>query len=102
MSLTEPVLTGPGAGRTVTKSSGSSTELKLVASKQAATGPSWSDTCVPRRAADPHPHTQRLVRAGRRVLLDHEAGIAVVDEAATGDEAVALTRDYSRTSCCWT
>jgi hypothetical protein len=28
MSLTEPVLTGPGAGRTVTKSSGSSTELK--------------------------------------------------------------------------
>jgi YesN/AraC family two-component response regulator len=37
-----------------------------------------------------------------RVLPDHEAGIAVVDEAATGDEAVALTRDYSRTSCCWT
>ena len=30
MSLSEPVLTGPGAGRTVTKSSGSSTELKLV------------------------------------------------------------------------
>jgi hypothetical protein len=30
MSLTEPVLTGPGAGRTVTKSSGSSTELKLA------------------------------------------------------------------------
>jgi quercetin dioxygenase-like cupin family protein len=29
MSLTTPVLTGPGAGRTVTKSSGSSTELKL-------------------------------------------------------------------------
>jgi DNA-binding NarL/FixJ family response regulator len=45
-----------------------------------------------RRAADPHPHTQRLVRAGLRVLPDHEAGIAVVDEAATGDEAVALTR----------
>ena len=37
-------------------------------------------------------HGQRLVRAGLRVLLDHEAGIAVVDEAATGDEAVALTR----------
>jgi quercetin dioxygenase-like cupin family protein len=30
MSLTEPVLTGPSAGRTVTKSSGSSTELKLA------------------------------------------------------------------------
>jgi quercetin dioxygenase-like cupin family protein len=29
MSLNKPVLTGPGAGRTVTKSSGSSTELKL-------------------------------------------------------------------------
>lgn len=29
MSLTTSVLTGPGAGRTVTKSSGSSTELKL-------------------------------------------------------------------------
>ena len=37
-------------------------------------------------------HGQRLVRAGLRVLLDREAGIAVVDEAATGDEAVALTR----------
>jgi DNA-binding NarL/FixJ family response regulator len=36
-------------------------------------------------------HGQRLVRAGLRVLLDHEAGIAVVDEAATGDEAVAIT-----------
>ena len=30
MSLNEPVLTGPYAGRTVTKSSGSSTELKLA------------------------------------------------------------------------
>ena len=30
MSLTEPVLTGPSAGRIVTKSSGSSTELKLA------------------------------------------------------------------------
>ena len=30
MSLTEPVLTGPSAGRTVTKSSGSSTVLKLA------------------------------------------------------------------------
>jgi quercetin dioxygenase-like cupin family protein len=29
MSLNKPVLTGPGAGRTVTRSSGSSTELKL-------------------------------------------------------------------------
>ena len=29
MSLNEPVLTGPGAGRTVTNGSGSSSELKL-------------------------------------------------------------------------
>ena len=35
-------------------------------------------------------HGQRLVRAGLRVLLEREAGIAVVAEAATGDEAVAL------------
>ena len=41
MSLTEPVLTGPSAGRTVTKSSGSSTELNSPASTPAATGPSW-------------------------------------------------------------
>jgi DNA-binding NarL/FixJ family response regulator len=37
-------------------------------------------------------HRQRLVRAGLRVLLEREARIAVVDEAASGDEAVALTR----------
>jgi DNA-binding NarL/FixJ family response regulator len=37
-------------------------------------------------------HGQRLVRTGLRVLLDREAGIAVVDEAATADEAVALAR----------
>ena len=30
MSLTEPVLTGPGAGRTVTHGGGTSTELKLA------------------------------------------------------------------------
>jgi len=33
---------------------------------------------------------QRLVRAGVRALLDREPGIAVVGEAATGEEAVAL------------
>lgn len=37
-------------------------------------------------------HGRRLVRAGLHVLLDREAGIAVVGEAANGDEAVALTR----------
>jgi DNA-binding NarL/FixJ family response regulator len=33
-----------------------------------------------------------LVRAGFRVLLEGEQGIAVADEAASGDEAVALAR----------
>jgi len=37
-------------------------------------------------------HGQRLVRAGLRLLLEREAGIAVVAEAATGDEAVALAQ----------
>jgi DNA-binding NarL/FixJ family response regulator len=35
-------------------------------------------------------HGQRVVRAGLRVLLEGEPGIAVVDEAADGDEAVAV------------
>jgi quercetin dioxygenase-like cupin family protein len=39
MSLTEPVLTGPGAGRTVTKPSGSSAELKIVGEQ---TGGEWA------------------------------------------------------------
>src|SRR5947208_449840 len=33
-----------------------------------------------------------LVRAGFRVLLEGEPGIAVADEAASGDEAIALAR----------
>jgi CheY-like chemotaxis protein len=37
-------------------------------------------------------HPQRLSRAGLRALLEREASIAVVDEAATADEAVALAR----------
>jgi DNA-binding NarL/FixJ family response regulator len=37
-------------------------------------------------------HSRRLVRAGLHVLLEREAGIAVVGLAADGDEAVALTR----------
>lgn len=37
-------------------------------------------------------HRQRVVRAGLRALLEREASIAVVDEAARGDEAVALAR----------
>jgi DNA-binding NarL/FixJ family response regulator len=35
---------------------------------------------------------ERLVRAGVRALLEKETGIAVVAEAATGDDAVALGR----------
>jgi DNA-binding NarL/FixJ family response regulator len=34
----------------------------------------------------------RLVRAGVRVLLERELGIAVVGEAATGEEAIALAQ----------
>jgi DNA-binding NarL/FixJ family response regulator len=37
-------------------------------------------------------HGQRLMRAGLRLLLEREAGITVVDEAADGDDAVALVR----------
>lgn len=37
-------------------------------------------------------HCQRLVRAGLRLVLEREAGITVVDEAADGDDAVALAR----------
>ena len=39
MPLNDPVLTGPGAGRTVTHSSGSSAELKLVGEQS---GGDWS------------------------------------------------------------
>ncbi|MEX2194292.1 MAG: cupin domain-containing protein [Thermoleophilaceae bacterium] len=39
MSLTEPVLSGPGAGRTVTKSSGTSAELKIAGEQ---TGGEWA------------------------------------------------------------
>jgi DNA-binding NarL/FixJ family response regulator len=35
---------------------------------------------------------QRLVRAGVRLLLERDPGIAVVGEAATGEEAIALAR----------
>jgi CheY-like chemotaxis protein len=37
-------------------------------------------------------HQQRLLRAALRGLLEREAGIALVDEAANADEAVALAR----------
>lgn len=37
-------------------------------------------------------HGQGLMRAGLRLLLEREAGITVVDEAADGDDAVALVR----------
>ena len=39
MALSEPVLSGPGAGRTVTNGSGSSAELKLVGEQS---GGDWS------------------------------------------------------------
>jgi DNA-binding NarL/FixJ family response regulator len=37
-------------------------------------------------------HAQPLVRAGLRALLERETGITVVDEAADGDDAVAIAR----------
>ena len=58
MSLTEPVLIGPSAGRTVTKSSGSSTELKL-SGEQADGG--WAEVEWQLRAGDEppiHTHTR--------------------------------------------
>src|SRR5688572_29252391 len=58
MSLSEPVLTGPGAGRTVSTSSGSSTELKL-GGKQA--GGDWAVVEWHLRAGDEppiHTHTR--------------------------------------------
>ena len=58
MSLNEPVLTGPNAGRTVTKSSGTSTELK-IAGDQA--GGDWAVVEWRVRAGDEppiHTHTR--------------------------------------------
>jgi quercetin dioxygenase-like cupin family protein len=58
MSLSEPVLTGPGAGRTVTKSSGSSTELKLAGEQS---GGDWAVVEWHLRAGDEppiHTHTR--------------------------------------------
>jgi quercetin dioxygenase-like cupin family protein len=84
MSLTEPVLTGPGAGRTVTYGGGSSAELKL-AGEQA--GSDWAVVEWHLRAGDEppiHTHTREdetiyvlegsitAFVAGRRI--DVEAG----------------------------
>jgi quercetin dioxygenase-like cupin family protein len=58
MSLTKPVLTGPSAGRTVTKSSGSSTELKLEGEQA---GGDWAVVEWHLRAGDEppiHTHTR--------------------------------------------
>ncbi len=58
MSLTKPVLTGPSAGRTVTKSSGSSTELKLEGEQA---GGDWAVVEWRLRAGDEppiHTHTR--------------------------------------------
>ena len=53
MALNEPVLSGPGAGRTVTYGGGSSAELKL--------------------AGDQSGHRQRLLRRRDRPAREHEA-----------------------------
>jgi quercetin dioxygenase-like cupin family protein len=58
MSLTEPVLTGPGAGRTVTASTGSSAELKIAGEQ---TGGEWAIVEWHLRAGDEpplHTHTR--------------------------------------------
>jgi quercetin dioxygenase-like cupin family protein len=58
MSLTEPVLSGPGAGRTVTYGSGSSAELKLVGEQS---GGDWAVVDWRVRAGDDppiHTHTR--------------------------------------------
>jgi quercetin dioxygenase-like cupin family protein len=58
MSLNQPVLTGPSAGRTVTKSSGSSAELKLEGEQA---GGDWAVVEWHLRAGDEppiHTHTR--------------------------------------------
>jgi quercetin dioxygenase-like cupin family protein len=58
MSLAEPVLTGPGAGRTVTHGAGSSAELKLVGEQS---GSDWAVVELQVRAGDEppiHTHTR--------------------------------------------
>jgi quercetin dioxygenase-like cupin family protein len=58
MSLNQPVLTGPSAGRTVTKDSGSSTELKLEGDQA---GGDWGVVEWHLRAGDEppiHTHTR--------------------------------------------
>ena len=58
MSLNDPVLTGPGAGRTVTHGSGSSAELKLVGEQS---GGDWSAVELHVRPGDEppiHTHTR--------------------------------------------
>ena len=58
MSLNNPVLTGPGAGRTVTNGSGSSTELKLEGEQA---GGDWAVVEWHLRAGDEppiHTHTR--------------------------------------------
>jgi quercetin dioxygenase-like cupin family protein len=58
MSLSDPVLTGPGAGRTVTHDSGSSLELKMAGEKA---GGDWAVVEWQLRAGDEppiHTHTR--------------------------------------------
>src|SRR5512133_2837964 len=58
MPLTEPVLSGPGAGRTVTSGHGSSAELKLAGEQS---GGDWAGVASHVRAGDEppaHTHTR--------------------------------------------
>jgi quercetin dioxygenase-like cupin family protein len=58
MPLNEPVLTGPGAGRTVTHGNGSTAELKLAGEQS---GGDWAVVELHVRAGDeppPHTHTR--------------------------------------------
>ena len=86
MSLTDPVLTGPHAGRTVTSGHGSSTELKLAGEQS---GGDWAVVEWRLRAGDEPPihiHT-RVVEAGSYAALPKDVphGLWV-----RGDEARLL------------
>jgi quercetin dioxygenase-like cupin family protein len=73
MPLTEPVLSGPGAGRTVTSGHGSSAELKLAGEQS---GGDWAVVASHVRAGDEppaHTHTRE------------DEAVYVLDGAITAD-----------------
>jgi hypothetical protein len=63
MPLSDPVLTGPGAGRTVTTMHGSSTELKLAGEQ---TGGDWSAVEWHLRGGDEMDADRGQAEQGRR------------------------------------